>query len=169
MQLVWRFDRRSALPSFLFLSFAYSYERSTVSAEYFGHLDMGQRRTDIDERPELRLGSVDFAVGKEYWVQDSAPMSTLPPRVPAPLCYVFAIDISWTSGRCGLVQEVVNGLKELLYPVAVEGRPIPPTLPVGAKIAIMTFDKTVQFYNLKVKHLPFVHSSLRADWRGCHQ
>lgn len=121
-----------------------------MTPEYFGHLDMAQRRLDIEDRPELRLGSVDFVVGKDYWVQDISPSSTLPPREPAPLSFVFAIDISWTSGRCGLVQEVVEGLKELLYPEIVEGQPAPLRLPAGSKIAIMTFDKTVQFYNLKV-------------------
>lgn len=123
---------------------------TTVTPEYFGHLDMAQRRLDINDRPELRLGSVDFVVGKDYWVQESDPASTLPPREPSPLSFVFAIDISWTSGRIGLVQEVVEGLKELLYPEVIEGQPAPLRLPAGSKIAIMTFDKTVQFYNLKV-------------------
>lgn len=127
---------------------------SPVAPEYFGHLDMSQRRMDLDQRPELRLGSVDFLVGKEYWVQESASSPGAAAREPTPMNYIFAIDVSWTSGRCGLVQEVVAGLKDLLYPADVEGRPREGGLPVGAKIAIMTFDRTVQFFNLKVSRSP---------------
>jgi len=121
-----------------------------VAPEYFSHLDMSQRRMDLDQRPELRMGSVDFVVGKEYWVQDQPNNPGAAPREPAPLNYVFAIDVSWTSARCGLVKEVVTGLKELLYPKpAEEGGEAPPCgLPLGAKISIITFDKTVQFYKL---------------------
>lgn len=168
---------------------------STVPPFYFSHLDMSQRRMDLDERPELRFGSVDFLVGKDYWVQDSpataaarssgggalSAMSALAasttsssssapnrpsPREPVPLNYIFAIDVSWTSARCGLVKEVVNGLRELLYPKAKangdansaangagegEGEDLPCGLPAGSKIGILTFDKTVQFFNLKVR------------------
>lgn len=138
-----------------------------VSPEYFGHLDMSQRRLDLDQRPELRLGSVDFVVGKEYWVQDSSPTSPLPPREPAPLSYVFAIDISWTSARCGLVAEVVSGLRHLIYPEEVEGRETSKGLPKGSKVAIVTFDRTVQFYNLKVSETSCVYRLISvADTRA---
>lgn len=100
---------------------------------------------DLDERPELRLGSVDFVVGKEYWVQDINLAQTAPPREPQPLSYVYAIDISYGAGQCGLVREVVAGIKDLLYPT-----PETCGLPVGAKVAIVTFDRAVQFFNLKV-------------------
>lgn len=112
---------------------------------------MSQRRMDLDQRPELQFGSVDFVVGKEYWVQENPTTPGASPREPKPLHYIFAIDVSWTSVRCGLIQEVVKGLRELLYPTEeerAEGRST--GLPAGAKIAIMTFDRTVQFFNLKV-------------------
>lgn len=123
----------------------------TVAPEYFSHLDMSQRRMDLDQRPELQFGSVDFVVGKEYWVQENPTSPGASPREPTPLHYIFAIDVSWTSVRCGLIKEVVKGLRELLYPTeeeVAEGRST--GLPAGAKIAIMTFDRTVQFFNLKV-------------------
>ncbi|GAA5958456.1 hypothetical protein JCM21900_001476 [Sporobolomyces salmonicolor] len=129
---------------------------SDVAPEYFSHLDMSQRRMDLDQRPELRLGSVDFVVNRDYWVQDNPTQPGSSPREPTPMHYIFAIDVSWTSVRCGLVGEVVQGLKELLYgSKAAEGegeaKGAAPTggLPPGAKIAILTFDRTVQFYNLK--------------------
>lgn len=117
-----------------------------VTSDYYSHLDMSQVRMDIDERPELRLGSVDFVVGKEYWVQDPSLGPNAPPREPQPLSYVFAIDISFGAVQCGLVREVVAGIRELLYPTSDTC-----ALPVGAKIAIMTFDRAVQFFNLKVQ------------------
>ncbi|KAL8280889.1 hypothetical protein RQP46_006568 [Phenoliferia psychrophenolica] len=121
-----------------------------VQSEYFSHLDMSQRRMDLDQRPELRLGSVDFVVGKEYWVQDNPNSPGSAPREPQPLHYIFAIDVSYASARCGLVKEVVQGLRELLFPPqADEGEPAQSGLPLGSKVAIMTFDRTVQFFNLK--------------------
>ncbi|GAA5993798.1 hypothetical protein JCM5350_007675 [Sporobolomyces pararoseus] len=125
-----------------------------VVPEYFSHLDMSQRRMDLDQRPELRLGSVDFAVNRDYWVQDNPTQPGSLPREPTPLHYIFAIDVSWSSVRCGVVQEAVAGLREIFYgKKAVEGTEGAVEtiggLPEGAKIAIMTFDKSVQFYNLK--------------------
>lgn len=116
---------------------------------------MSQRRIDLDQRPELRSGSVDFVVNRDYWVQDDPNVPGSLPRAPTPLHYVFAIDVSWTSIQCGLVAEVTKHLKELLFRDEGEhatsgphlGRP---GLPAGAKVAIVTFDRTVQFYNLKV-------------------
>ena len=125
-----------------------------MTSEYFGHLDMGKRRMDLDERPELRLGSVDFVVGKEYWVQDDPSTPGAAPREPKPLNYVFAIDVSWTSAQCGLVGEVVSGIRKLLYPTPKEGEEPTCGVPAGSKVAIMTFDRTVQFFNLSVS--PFL-------------
>lgn len=123
---------------------------------------MSQRRMDLDERPELRFGSVDFLVGKEYWVQENQATPGSKPREPVPLNYVFAIDVSWTSARCGLVGEVVKGLRELLYPTNEEGEePKPCGLPLGSKIGIVTFDRTVQYFNLKVSHSGFTPRSMQ--------
>ncbi|GAA5991303.1 hypothetical protein JCM11641_002817 [Rhodosporidiobolus odoratus] len=132
---------------------------SQVAPEYFCNLDMSQRRMDLDQRPELRLGSIDFVVNRDYWVQDAPPPTTPgirpQPREPKPLHYIFAIDVSWSSVRCGLVSELTRALRELLFPSAKvdvedgEDSAIKGGLPAGAKIAIVTFDRTVQFYNLK--------------------
>ena len=137
-----------------------------VVPEYFSHLDMSQRRMDLDQRPELRQGSVDFAVNRDYWVQDNPTQPGSSPREPTPLHYIFAIDVSWSSVRCGVVQEAVAGLKELFYGKKVEGAEgetaeiVPGGLPEGAKVAIITFDKSVQFYNLKVS----CHENLSSYW-----
>lgn len=147
MQPVWSFDRRcDPFPSTQSCD-THSPPSLAVTPEYFSHLDMSQRRMDLDQRPELRLGSVDFVVGKEYWVQDNPSAPGASPREPQPLHYVFAIDVSWTSSKCGLVKEVVAGLKELLY--GGDDLSGSSGLPAGSKIAILTFDRTVQFFNLK--------------------
>jgi len=121
---------------------------------------MSQRRMDLDDRPELRSGSVDFVVNRDYWVQDNPNVPGSQPRQPSALHYVFAIDVSWTSVRCGLVAEVCRHLRELLFPPPADKEPdenglIEKTgLPEGAKVAIMTFDRTVNFFNLKVRSPP---------------
>lgn len=98
-------------------------------------------------------------------MQENPTLPGASPREPRPLHYIFAIDVSWTSVRCGLIKEVVKGLRELLYPTeeeVAEGRST--GLPAGAKIAIMTFDRTVQFFNLKVSFLSSDRSSTTADF-----
>lgn len=142
--------------SFRFVLLFSSFDLRAVVPEYFSHLDMSQRRMDLDQRPELRQGSVDFAVNRDYWVQDNPTQPGSSPREPTPLHYIFAIDVSWSSVRCGVVQEAVEGLRELFYGKKIEGAEgdnaeiLPGGLPEGAKVSIITFDKSVQFYNLKV-------------------
>ncbi|KAI8368227.1 Sec23/Sec24 trunk domain-containing protein [Radiomyces spectabilis] len=99
-----------------------------VPDDYFSHLDMSGRRMDIDQRPELQLGSVEFNVPSEYW-----------DRTPAPLHIVFAVDVSASSVRSGLLSVFCSTLKAILY----SGQ-----FPANIKIALMTFDDTVHFYNL---------------------
>lgn len=138
-----------------------------VASEYFSNLDMSGRRMDHDQRAELCRGSVDFVVPKDYWVQsDSSDPDTIP-RVPAPINYIFAIDVTWSSVRSGMLAEVIAGIKEVLYGTEEDGAEdekvngadengtetiaMPKSIPKGAKIAIMTFDRTLHFYNLKVR------------------
>lgn len=118
----------------------------TVPGDYFAHLDMSGRRMDLDQRPELTMGSVDFVVGKDYWAQESMAAPDAPPRRPSPINFIFAIDVSWSSSRCGLLKEVVEALKTVLFPDDGATRIAP-----GAKVAIITFDRTMHFYNLKVR------------------
>ncbi|KAJ3149333.1 COPII coat Sec23p-Sfb3p heterodimer component [Geranomyces michiganensis] len=98
--------------------------------EYFMNLDMSGRRMDLMRRPELRRGTIDFAAPKDYQQ-----------REPKPASFVIAIDVTWSSIQSGLLKQVVEGIRELLYS---GGKTIAP----GTKIGIMTFDKSVHFYNL---------------------
>ncbi|KAI8911354.1 Sec23/Sec24 trunk domain-containing protein [Powellomyces hirtus] len=101
-----------------------------VPPEYFMNLDMSGRRMDLMRRPELRKGTIDFAAPKGYCQRD-----------PKPASYVIAIDVTWNSIQSGLLKQVVEGIRELLYTG-------PKSIPAGTKIGFITFDKAVHFYNL---------------------
>ncbi|KAI9232353.1 MAG: Sec23/Sec24 trunk domain-containing protein [Podila humilis] len=103
-----------------------------VEPSYFCNLDMNGRRLDLDQRPELRNGSIEFAVPKEY--------SNKP---PLPAGYVFAIDVSWTAVQSGMLNEAVKAVKQAIWDENGVSRLAP-----GVQIGVMTYDKTVHFYNL---------------------
>ncbi|GAA99536.1 hypothetical protein E5Q_06237 [Mixia osmundae IAM 14324] len=130
---------------------------TVVPPEYFAHLDMSGRRVDQDERAELARGSIDFVAPREYWVQNGAPSEDLPPRQPEPIRMIFAIDVSWNAMKTGMVREVAEALKMMFYGRAAEDGEVTAdqqqaaaqtSLAPGTRIAIMTFDRAVQFYNL---------------------
>ncbi|KAF9427642.1 COPII coat Sec23p-Sfb3p heterodimer component [Podila epigama] len=103
-----------------------------VDPNYFCNLDMNGRRLDLDQRPELRNGTIEFAVPKEYWN-----------KTPAPVAYVFAIDVSWNSIQSGMLAQAVEGIKNAIWDENGVSRLVP-----GALIGILTFDKNIHFYNL---------------------
>ncbi|KAG0377736.1 COPII coat Sec23p-Sfb3p heterodimer component [Mortierella sp. AD032] len=103
-----------------------------IDPNYFCNLDMSGRRLDIDQRPELRNGTIEFAVPKEYWN-----------KPPAAAAYVFAIDVSWSAVQSGMLANCVQGIKEALWDANGISKLVP-----GAQVGILTYDKTVHFYNL---------------------
>ncbi|KAF9090400.1 COPII coat Sec23p-Sfb3p heterodimer component, partial [Mortierella sp. GBA35] len=103
-----------------------------VDPSYFCNLDMNGRRCDLDQRPELRSGTIEFAVPKEYWS-----------KTPQAAAYVFAIDVSWNSVQSGMLHRCVSGIKEAIWDSNGVSKLAP-----GAKIGFLTYDKTVHFYNL---------------------
>ncbi|KAJ9121491.1 hypothetical protein QFC22_002107 [Naganishia vaughanmartiniae] len=77
-------------------------------------------------------------------------------RAPMPIGRVFVVDVSWSAVRSGMLYTVCQGIKEALYgpaeaDVGVEGEggedvaqhEVPP-----GRVAIITFDRAVHFYNL---------------------
>lgn len=66
---------------------------STVPGDYFAHLDSTGRRIDLDQRPELTKGSVEFVAPTEFMA-----------RPPMPPLYFFLIDVSISAVRSGMVQ-----------------------------------------------------------------
>jgi hypothetical protein len=138
--------RMVSLPTFVF-SFppGFSLIHSIlVPPEYFCNLDMSGRRMDLAQRPELLHGAIEFKAPKEYYS-----------RPPVPCSYVFAIDVSWNSLQWGMAARAVSAIKDLLYGGGQ-------SLPAKCKVGIITFDKSVHFYNLKV------WSSLSREWLNSH-
>ncbi|KAI9308966.1 Sec23/Sec24 trunk domain-containing protein [Cunninghamella echinulata] len=101
-----------------------------VPSDYFGPLDMSGKRMDTDQRPELRVGTVEFPVPSLYWT-----------RQPTPLHIMFAIDVSWSAIQSGMLSTFCEALKKTLYQAK--------SLDSNVKIAIVTYDTTIHFYNLK--------------------
>lgn len=109
---------------------------------YFSPVDPGGRRVDMDNRPELKFGTVDFVVPKEYWAKE---------HEPKPLHWIIAVDVSHESVKRGIPAVAADAIRSALYGETAG-------LPAGAKVAIVTFDRTIHFYNLKVYSLSgFVH------------
>eukprot|EP01135_Chromosphaera_perkinsii_P009393 Nk52_evm69s1737 gene=Nk52_evmTU69s1737 len=104
--------------------------------EYFCNLDHTGRRHDIEQRPELLHGSVDFKATDEYCA-----------RPPSPIGYMFVIDVSYQAVQSGMLSTVVNGIRAFLD-----------TLPKAQKengeeyhpqrVGFITYDKAVHFYNI---------------------
>ncbi|KAF2457647.1 Sec23/Sec24 family protein [Lineolata rhizophorae] len=114
-----------------------------VPSEYFAPTDPSGVRVDRQQRPELTLGTVEFVVPKEYWSKE-----------PVGLRWLFVLDVSAEAVNKGFLDGFCEGIMSALY-----GPPETPTegdengakqrtLPEGAKIGIVTYDKELHFYNL---------------------
>lgn len=114
-----------------------------VPMEYFAPTDPSGVRVDRDQRPELRLGTVEFLVPKEYWAKE-----------PGPLRWLFLIDVSSESSARGFLPAICDGILRAIYGDDVNEQQDQDTAPAtshlypGAKIGIATFNRDVHFYNL---------------------
>eukprot|EP00735_Rhodelphis_limneticus_P008820 TRINITY_DN2302_c0_g1::TRINITY_DN2302_c0_g1_i1::g.20823::m.20823 TRINITY_DN2302_c0_g1::TRINITY_DN2302_c0_g1_i1::g.20823 ORF type:complete len:1061 (-),score=273.42,sp/Q9SFU0/SC24A_ARATH/43.63/0.0,Sec23_trunk/PF04811.10/2.3e-73,Sec23_helical/PF04815.10/4.5e-25,Sec23_BS/PF08033.7/7.1e-22,zf-Sec23_Sec24/PF04810.10/1.1e-19,Gelsolin/PF00626.17/8.5e-07,Sen15/PF09631.5/0.00044 TRINITY_DN2302_c0_g1_i1:511-3654(-) len=100
-----------------------------VPADYYCTLDANGQRRDLDERPELCKGTVEFIAPKEYMV-----------RPPQPPVYVFCIDVSHRAVASGMLAQVVETIRAQIRNIQGQER---------LKIGLITFDSTVHFYNMK--------------------
>jgi len=100
-----------------------------VPQDYFSPIDTNGRRFDMDQRPELSRGCVEFIAPSEYMV-----------RPPQPPCYIFVIDVGHYSLQSGMFYTVIETIKRTLdfFP----GSP-------RTRIGFITFDTSIHFYNLK--------------------
>lgn len=103
-----------------------------VPESYFCHLDHTGRRRDIEQRPELTSGSVEFVATSQYSSRDVI-------HIP---CILFVIDASYAAVQSGALIAALHSIRSSLelLPRRADGQ--------GTKIGIMTFDKVVHFYNL---------------------
>ncbi|KAK9718103.1 COPII coat Sec23p-Sfb3p heterodimer component [Basidiobolus ranarum] len=100
-----------------------------VPDTYFCNLDMNGRRLDIDVRPELKYGTVEFVATKEYCN-----------RPPVPASFIFAIDVSWNAIQSGMINSAAQAIRDTFY----SGKGISN----GVRVGIITYDRSVHFYNL---------------------
>ena len=115
-----------------------------VPSEYFAPTDPSGARVDRDERPELKLGTVEFMVPKEYWAKE-----------PVGLRHLFVIDVSQESVNRGFLEAFCDGILNALYVDSQgeeDGQLIEDlrALPIGSKVGFVTFDKEAHFYNCNV-------------------
>ncbi|KAL3482382.1 hypothetical protein BJX99DRAFT_1454 [Aspergillus californicus] len=112
-----------------------------VSAEYFAPIDPSGSRIDRMQRPELMMGTVEFLVPKDYWNKE-----------PVGLRWLFLVDTSQDSINRGFLKGVCKGIYKALYEDEPSENPEETTparrIPEGSKIAIVTYSREVQFYNL---------------------
>jgi protein transport protein SEC24 len=141
----------------------------TVESEYFSVLDANFARLDYSERPELQKGTIDFDVSEStnYWASNpplhlssadvlSDPSLSDVARKPQMMQYVFALDISHTSVHSGFLTSVCVALRTILFgrPSEDESEAMRACLPPGCKVALVTFDDVLHFYDLSVRSVP---------------
>jgi protein transport protein SEC24 len=119
-----------------------------VPAEYFCATNPQGARVDREQRPELMRGTVEFMVPKEYWSKE-----------PVGIRWLFIIDVTQESYNKGFLEAFCEGIMSSLYGKDVqapsEGEQADPnahrTIPPGAKVGFMTYDKEIHFYNVNVR------------------
>ena len=118
-----------------------------VPSEYFAPTDPSGTRVDRDERPELKLGTVEFMVPKEYWAKE-----------PVGLRHLFVIDVSQEAVNRGYLEAFSDGILNALYGDLPDEQSKenglvsdePKAIPAGSKVGFVTFDKEAHFYNCNV-------------------
>ncbi|EAU89424.2 protein transporter SEC24 [Coprinopsis cinerea okayama7 len=144
-----------------------------VASDYFCNLDHNMYRLDHLQRPELNKGTVDFAVPEEYWAQYPPPRLTMPyasnepqpsgSRPPAPMDYIFAFDVTNQAVDTGFLQCACESLMNVLFGYTLEdGTVVEPSIPASSRIAILTFDETLHFYDLSVRSILLSWSDLNS-------
>ncbi|XP_069475104.1 protein transport protein Sec24C-like isoform X2 [Ambystoma mexicanum] len=105
---------------------------SEVPWQYYVPTDREGRRSDHQRRPELCRGSYEFLL---------ADVLDTDSHLPA---FIFLIDVSQDAVQSGLVQTVCEELKVQLCSTNRDSR----NKPRMPRVGILTYDRTVHFYNL---------------------
>lgn len=135
-----------------------------MTPEYFSNLDGNGMRLDQMDRPELCKGTVDFVVGDEYFASNP-PQRLTPPyfsptplptgvRAPQSLNFVIALDVSVEAVQSNFLYAACISLLKILYggPDHIDEEVmLDSCFPSGSRIAIITYDSTLHFYDLTVR------------------
>ncbi|KAH8084302.1 sec24-like protein [Cristinia sonorae] len=133
-----------------------------VDPDDYCQLDATLLRTDHAERPELNKGTVDFVVPETYWAlhppptvkplfQPVIPEPVTGHRKPQPLNYVIILDVSMDAFRGGFTSAACRSILNVLYggpSLTAPESHLEPCFPPNSRLCIITFDKTLHFYNL---------------------
>ncbi|KAL8917591.1 MAG: hypothetical protein Q9172_005775 [Xanthocarpia lactea] len=122
-----------------------------VPPEYFAPTDPSGVRVDRAQRPELTMGTVEFMVPKEYWAKE-----------PVGLHWLFLIDVGQEAINRGFLQAFCEGVLLALYgdhqqdeedgeEPNGEAPEIPRRIPLVSKVAFVTFDRAMYFFNCNAK------------------
>lgn len=114
---------------------SYFFFEKLVPNDYYSPLDSNGVRQDINERPELLRGCVEFIAPSEYMV-----------RPPQPPSYFFIFDVSYPAIHSGMFHTAVHTIKQLLNNFPGD---------VRTRIGFITYDSFIHFYNLKVSKSNF--------------
>jgi protein transport protein SEC24 len=144
-------------------------------------------RLDHQERPELNKGTVDFEVPEAYWASNppapfdpnspTKPQET--PRQPQPIDRIFAFDVSHNAVQSGLLYTSAMAVRRILFGEQTDDQAwIQPSINPESRIAIMTYDSSIHFYNLSVRWcctvsdwfclIPFLHDVARTSIDDCY-
>jgi protein transport protein SEC24 len=100
-------------------------------------LDHRGLRSDIDRRPELYYGSVEFVATAEYCKEG---------KIPGPPAYIFVVDVGYNSVQSGLLSLWATSILSLLENLPKEKEQEKSSIRVG----FITYGKAIQFFKLKV-------------------
>lgn len=119
-----------------------------VPPEYFAPTDPSGVRVDRDLRPELKQGTVEFMVPKEYWAKE-----------PVGLRWLFLIDVGQEAINRRFLDAFCDGILAALYDSHSEhadddqqgeNPELARSIPLGSKVGFVTFDKDIHFYHCDV-------------------
>jgi len=100
-----------------------------VPPEYYSALDENSLRKDLNERPELTRGCVEFVAPSDYMV-----------RPPQPPVFFFLFDVSYYAVASGMLKTAVLAIKQVLPQLCQDTR---------THIGFLAYDRYLHFFHLR--------------------
>jgi len=107
--------------------------KSRMPMDILPGIDNGGNATTLEGRLEMNHGTVDFLAPSEY--------NAIQAKEPLPLHYIFVIDVTSMAIGNGSAMAVIEAVKQSIEYI-IDYQP-------KCKVAIMTFDNKLKFYNLR--------------------